>query len=166
MKFRPLLLALLIVGGFYYATSVAHWNIGQFLRRTSQGWSTPGVANTAGFSTDEVSNIDIYKTAHLSTVNITSVVWREGWFFQLYPEKGTIAIGSDADLVVFDPDRKVTVTRELLHQNVDHTPYEGFSVTGWPAVTISRGEVVFENGQVVGRPGRGRFVKRGATTSV
>jgi dihydropyrimidinase len=49
---------------------------------------------------------------------------------------------------------------------VDHTPYEGFSVTGWPAVTISRGEVVFENGQVVGRPGRGRFVKRKATTGV
>ena len=86
--------------------------------------------------------------------------------FGLYPEKGTIAIGSDADLVVFDPDRQVTVTRELLHQNVDHTPYEGFSVTGWPAVTISRGEVVFENGQVVGRPGRGRFVKRKATTGV
>src|SRR5438552_16190374 len=89
MKFRPLLLALLMVGGFYYATSVAHWNIGQFLRRTSQSWSTPGVANTAGFSTDEVGNIDIYKAAHLATVNITSVVWREGWFFQLYPEKGT-----------------------------------------------------------------------------
>jgi len=86
--------------------------------------------------------------------------------FGLYPEKGTIVVGSDADLVVFDPDRKVTVTRELLHQNVDHTPYEGFSVRGWPAVTISRGEVVFENGQVLGRPGRGRFVKRKATTSV
>ena len=80
--------------------------------------------------------------------------------------KGRIKVGADADLVVFDPDRKVTVTRELLHQNVDHTPYEGFSVTGWPAVTISRGEVVFENGRVVGRPGRGRFVKRKATTSV
>jgi len=86
--------------------------------------------------------------------------------FGLYPEKGTIGVGSDADLVVFDPDRKVTVTRELLHQNVDHTPYEGFAVTGWPAVTISRGEVVFENGKVVGRPGRGRFIKRKATTSV
>ena len=76
------------------------------------------------------------------------------------------AVGSDADLVIFDPDRNVTVTRELLHQNVDHTPYEGFSVTGWPAVTISCGEVVFDNGKVVGRPGRGRFVKRKASRRV
>lgn len=66
---------------------------------------------------------------------------------------------------MFDPTRKVTVTRDLLHQNVDHTPYEGFAVTGWPAITISRGEVVFENGTVVGRPRRGRFVKRKATAS-
>jgi len=52
--------------------------------------------------------------------------------FGLYPDKGTIAVGSDADIVVFDPSRRVTVTRDLLHQNVDHTPYEGFAVTGWP----------------------------------
>jgi dihydropyrimidinase len=78
---------------------------------------------------------------HLSInqmVNVTAT--NSARLFGLYPEKGTIAVGSDADLVVFDPDRKVTVTRELLHQNVDHTPYEGFAVTGWPAVTISRGE--------------------------
>jgi dihydroorotase-like cyclic amidohydrolase len=62
--------------------------------------------------------------------------------------------------------RRVTVTRDLLHQNVDHTPYEGFAVTGWPAVTISRGEVVFQDGKVVGRPGRGRFVRRRATARV
>jgi len=89
MRLRPLLWAVLLVGGFYYVTSVAHWNVGQFVRKTTASWSSPSTATTAGFSTDEVSNIDIYKAAHLATVNITSVVWREGWFFQLYPEKGT-----------------------------------------------------------------------------
>ena len=89
MRLRPLLWALILVGGFYLVTSVAHWNVGQFVRKTTASWSSPSTATTAGFSTDEVSNIDIYKAAHLATVNITSVVWREGWFFQLYPEKGT-----------------------------------------------------------------------------
>jgi S1-C subfamily serine protease len=89
MRTRPLLWALILVGGFYYATSVAHWNVAPFLRRTTNNWTAPGIASTAGFSTDEISNIDIYKSAHLATVNITSVVWREGWFSQLYPSKGT-----------------------------------------------------------------------------
>jgi S1-C subfamily serine protease len=89
MRLRPLLWALILVGGFYYVTSVAHWNVGQLVRKTAASWSSPATATTAGFSTDEGNNIDIYKSAHLATVNITSVVWREGWFFQLYPEKGT-----------------------------------------------------------------------------
>jgi S1-C subfamily serine protease len=89
MKLRPLLWAVILVGGFYYVTSLSHWNLGQFVRRTTASWSSPSTATTAGFSTDEANNIDIYKSAHLATVNITSVVWREGWFFQLYPEKGT-----------------------------------------------------------------------------
>ncbi len=89
MKLRPLFWALILVGGFYYVTSLSRWNVGQFVRRTTAAWSSPSTAVTAGFSTDEASNIDIYKSAHLATVNITSVVWRENWFFQLYPEKGT-----------------------------------------------------------------------------
>ena len=92
MRMRTLLWAAVLAGGFYYVTSVAHWDARQLLqpiRRTTQIWSAPGVARTAGFSTDELNNIDIYKAAHLSTVNITSVVYRENWFFQIYPERGT-----------------------------------------------------------------------------
>jgi len=89
MRLRPLLWALILVGGFYYVTSLSRWNIGQFVRKTAAGWSSPYTATTAGFSNDEANNVDIYKSAHLATVNITSVVWRENWFFQLYPEKGT-----------------------------------------------------------------------------
>ena len=89
MKLRSLLWALILVGAFYYVTSMAHWNVGQFVRQTTRSWSSPSAASTAGFSTDEANNIDIYKAAHLATVNITSIVYREGWFFQLYPGKDT-----------------------------------------------------------------------------
>ena len=89
MKLRSLLWALILVGAFYYVTSMAHWNVGQFVRQTASSWSSAKTASTAGFSTDEVNNIDIYKAAHLATVNITSIVYREGWFFQLYPGKDT-----------------------------------------------------------------------------
>jgi len=89
MKLRSLLWALILVVVFYYVTSMAHWNVGKFVRQKASSWSSPNAANTAGFSTDEVNNIDIYKAAHLATVNITSIVYREGWFFQLYPGKDT-----------------------------------------------------------------------------
>ncbi|MFX1483076.1 MAG: dihydropyrimidinase [Promethearchaeota archaeon] len=80
--------------------------------------------------------------------------------FGMYPEKGSIAIGSDADLVVFDPKKKVTIKAENLQTNCDWNPFEGWKLTGYPAVTISRGEIVAKDGKFVGRVGRGRFLKR------
>jgi dihydropyrimidinase len=81
--------------------------------------------------------------------------------FGLYPQKGTIAPGADADLVLFDPNREVTIAADTLHQNCDYTPYEGFRVKGWPSSVLSRGEVIVRDGKFVGTPGRGRFLKRG-----
>lgn len=78
----------------------------------------------------------------------------------LFPQKGTIAIGSDADLVVWDPDLKRTITDEDTRSNADFDVYAGYEVQGWPAYTISRGDVVFENGEVTGVRGRGQLVKR------
>ena len=78
--------------------------------------------------------------------------------YGLYPKKGTIAVGSDADIAIWDPDREVTISVDMLHDNVDYTPYEGFRVQGWPVTTLSRGEVVWDDGEVRGVPGRGRFL--------
>ena len=80
--------------------------------------------------------------------------------FGLWPRKGTIAVGSDADLVVWDPEREVTLSARTLHQRVDYCPYEGRVVRGAPVAVVSRGEVVVEGGELKAPPGRGRFLKR------
>jgi dihydropyrimidinase len=80
--------------------------------------------------------------------------------YGLYPRKGAIAPGADADLVLFDPEREVTLTAEGLHQNCDYTPYEGMQVKGWPRVVLSRGEVIVRDGRFVGQAGRGLYLKR------
>lgn len=82
--------------------------------------------------------------------------------FGLYPRKGTIAVGSDADLVVWDPGEVRVVDGAAMHSRADYSPYDGFEVTGWPRWTISRGEVVVEGREVRGRPGRGELVPRSA----
>jgi dihydropyrimidinase len=80
--------------------------------------------------------------------------------FGLYPRKGTIEIGSDADLAIWDPEREVTIRNEMLHHAADFTPYEGMAVRGWPIMTISRGEVVWNDGVLQSNAGRGRFIAR------
>lgn len=83
--------------------------------------------------------------------------------FGLYPRKGTIAVGSDADIVVFDPTLTRTVDAAMLKSNADYSVYQGWEVTGWPVATLRRGEVVFQDDEVIGRPGSGMVVPRGAT---
>ncbi|MCC7283191.1 MAG: dihydropyrimidinase [Acetobacteraceae bacterium] len=75
--------------------------------------------------------------------------------------KGRIAIGADADIVLWDPKRQVRLTSALMQHAIDYTPYEGMEVTGWPVATIRRGEVVMENGTIRAAPGSGRFLARG-----
>ncbi len=80
--------------------------------------------------------------------------------FGLYPRKGTVAVGSDADLVVFDPAGETLVSAATHHMRVDYNPYEGRRLRGAIDVVLSRGEVVVDHGRFVGAPGRGRYLRR------
>src|SRR5215472_11768787 len=78
--------------------------------------------------------------------------------YGLYPRKGTIAVGSDADIAIWDPQKQVTVRAADIHDNVGYTPYEGKQLTGWPVTVISRGRIVVENGALQAQRGSGAFL--------
>ncbi|HEY2933882.1 MAG TPA: dihydropyrimidinase [Acidobacteriota bacterium] len=82
--------------------------------------------------------------------------------FGLFPRKGTIAPGSDADIVIFDPQKETVLRQKDLHMRVDYNPYEGRKVRGTTEIVFSRGELVVDSGKFMGRPGRGNFLKRSA----
>ena len=96
-------------------------------------------------------------------VEITSTAAAK--IFGLFPRKGTIAVGSDADIVIFDPNAEMTISAKTHHMNVDYSCYEGMTVRGVTQTVLSRGELVILNGEYVGKPGKGEFLKRGQAFS-
>ncbi len=82
------------------------------------------------------------------------------------PRKGAITVGSDADIVVFDPDLARVITAAMLKSNSDYLVYEDWTVTSWPMLTLRRGEVVFRDDTVIGLPGSGQLVRRGPTAQL
>jgi len=96
--------------------------------------------------------LDLTRFVELTATNAAKL-------YGLYPRKGTIAIGSDADIAIWDPEKAVRIRQQDLHDAMDYTPYEGREVVGWPVVTISRGDVIWRDGKVTARPGRGEFLR-------
>lgn len=84
--------------------------------------------------------------------------------FGLTPSKGLISVGADADFIVIDPDRRVRMTADVLHSKIDYSIYDGITTEGYPILTVSRGEIVMQDGNFVGRRGRGRFIPRPAAS--
>lgn len=81
--------------------------------------------------------------------------------YGLYPRKGSIVVGGDADIVLWDPQCRREIRNDQLHHAVDYTPYEGRSVQGWPVLTLVRGKVVSRDGEFVGAAGQGQFLPCG-----
>jgi dihydropyrimidinase len=97
--------------------------------------------------------ITLNRFVELTSTNIAKL-------FGLYPRKGTIAPGSDADIVVWDPEKELTISAETNHSNVNYNLFEGTKVRGAPEVVLVRGQVIVEGDELVGQPGAGQFVKR------
>jgi dihydropyrimidinase len=97
--------------------------------------------------------IDVQRFVELTATNPAKL-------YGLYPRKGEIAVGADADLVVWE-ERDMAIANANLHHAVDYTPYEGMRIRAWPALTLSRGEVVWDGERACGTPGRGAFLKCG-----
>jgi dihydropyrimidinase len=129
--------------------------------RSSFRWVPNGIPGVAArlpilFSEGVVKGrIDINRFVALTSTNHAKT-------YGLYPRKGTIAVGADADIAIWDPARKVVMTHDLLHDDCDYTPYEGLSVTGWPVLTMVRGQLVVRNSELVAQKGSGTYLRRTA----
>jgi dihydropyrimidinase len=98
-----------------------------------------------GLSIEKIAKMTSYNAAHI---------------FNLYPKKGTLSIGSDADLVVVDIDLEKKVSKEVLKSLSNFSVYEGRTLKGWPVLTLCRGKVIMRDGEIVGDRGWGVFVER------
>ena len=86
--------------------------------------------------------------------------------FGMYPKKGTIAVGSDADIVIYDPDGSFVYSADTIHMNIDYTAYDGVRIGGGVDMTMSRGKVVVNKGEYVGVKGDGHYLRRGTSQYV
>ncbi len=103
------------------------------------------------------------RTGKLSLERFVSVTsTNPAKLFGLYPRKGTLVVGSDADMVIWNENETRTIDGAAMRSRCDYSPYDGMTVTGWPQSTLSRGEVIFHDGEILGTPGRGHLAARGS----
>ncbi len=113
-----------------------------------------GVENMYPYLLSEANKgrLSFNKVVELCSTNVAQI-------FGCAPEKGSISVGSDADIVIYDPNKEYKVSQENMHSDVDYTIWEGLELKGYPMMTFSRGNLVYNNGEFLGTPGAGKFVK-------
>ena len=123
---------------------------------TKMAFGLPGTELMLPLLYDGVANgkLSVQQLVALTSTNAARV-------FGLYPQKGAILVGSDADLVIYDPKKEITIDYHNLETNCDWSPYQGIKITGYPHMTLVRGKVVAQEGKCIGEKGYGKFIKRG-----
>jgi dihydropyrimidinase len=143
-----------------YATDHTTWSVAQKLSPDLTFDDIPGGVANVQTSIGMLYGEGVRKSRLTLSQMVNVIAANPAKLFGLWPQKGTIAVGSDADLVMIDPDRQFMVRADGMHSRSDFDPYEGYEATGWPVMTIARGEVVSREGEVLSAPGRGEFVRR------
>jgi dihydropyrimidinase len=131
--------------------------------RTSFRWVPNGIPGVAArlpilFSEGVMKGrIGINRFVELTSTNHAKI-------YGLYPRKGTIMVGADADIAIWDPKVTRVLTHSMLRDGADYTPYEGMEITGWPVRTMVRGRTVVNDGKLVGKMGYGQYLSRGISS--
>jgi allantoinase len=127
-----------------------------------KGWENIWDAGSGAIGVETMLPVMLSEGVNKGRITIQQLVWllseNPARIFGIYPQKGAIHLGSDADVVIVDMDKEHKIEAKKLHSKEKHTPYDGLRVKGMPVLTMVRGEVVMENGQIIGKPGYGHFV--------
>jgi len=127
-----------------------------------KGWKNIWDAGSGAIGIETMLPVMLSEGVNKGRISIQRLIWllseNPARIFGIHPQKGVIQVGSDADVVIVDIDKEYVIEAEKLHSKEKHTPYDGLRVKGMPVLTMVRGEVVMENGQVTGKPGYGSFV--------
>jgi allantoinase len=127
-----------------------------------KGWENIWEAGSGAIGVETMLPVMLSEGVNKNRISIQKLVSllseNPAKIFGIYPQKGVIQVGSDADVVIVDMEKEYVIEAEKLHSKEKHTPYDGLKVKGIPVLTLVRGEVVMDNGEVKGKPGDGKFV--------
>lgn len=133
-------------------------------RKDVDMWKAPFVLPGVGCNSNLILPVLLSEGVHKRGLSLERVVqvssYNPARYYSIYPQKGTISVGSDADMVIVDMDKEVTYKAEMSPSHADWSHYEGWKFKGWPVMTMLRGKVIMEDGRILAEPGYGKYIPR------